>query len=289
LLWAIFAIPGINKKQKTLITLIMLMELVICLRNNQSNGIIAALMIFTFNAFEDERPVSASLLLALSIYIKLFTIVGLAFMLLYQARFKFILFFLTWFILIGMLPLILIPFDNMSSLYESWFTLLGRDYSDYYGISVSGWLYTWFGLMIPKNIVAIAGMIILLLPFFALRNYRFIDFRLKILASILLWMVIFNHMAESPTYIIAMTGVGIWFFSGRFNWLNFSLLILALFFTSFTMTDFFPKDLLNTYVKPYVLKAVPCIIIWIKLTIELIFFDRILRNEEPVLAVGTAP
>jgi hypothetical protein len=49
------------------------------------------------------------------------------------------------------------------------------------------------------------------------------------------------------------------------------LLIFALLLTSFSPSDLFPKFVRETYVKPYALKVVPCIFIWLDLTYRLIF------------------
>jgi len=85
----------------------------------------------------------------------------------------------------------------------------------------------------------------------------------------LIWIVIFNHKAESPTYIIALSGVAIWYFSKEKNVVNLALLFLAFFLTSLAVTDIFPKVLREKIIIPYMVKAVPCIIIWLKITYDL--------------------
>jgi hypothetical protein len=89
------------------------------------------------------------------------------------------------------------------------------------------------------------------------------------LASLLIWVVIFNHKAESPTFIIAMCGVSLWFFSVPFRWDNLVLFVMAFVFTSLSPTDIFPKYKRESFVIPYVLKAFPCILIWIKIQYEM--------------------
>jgi len=118
-------------------------------------------------------------------------------------------------------------------------------------------------------------------PFFKYRYYQELRYKLLYLASILIWVVIFNHKAESPTYIIAATGVAIWFFSQEQKMENTVLLVLVFIFTILSPTDFFPRFLRDAYVGPYVLKAVPCILIWAKITYDLITYkndDNIEQN-----------
>jgi hypothetical protein len=99
------------------------------------------------------------------------------------------------------------------------------------------------------------------------------------LASILIWVVIFNHKAESPTFIIAMAGVAVWFMAGKKNTLNISLLLCAFIFVSLSSTDIFPRYVKVHLIVPYCLKAVPCIFIWFKIIYDMLslkkqaFFD----------------
>jgi hypothetical protein len=77
-------------------------------------------------------------------------------------------------------------------------------------------------------------------PLSAFKLYAEKAFRMLVLASMLIAVIIFNHKAESPTYIIAITGVGIWYFAGPASrWRSF-LLFFALIFSSLSSTDFFP-------------------------------------------------
>ena len=95
-------------------------------------------------------------------------------------------------------------------------------------------------------------------------------FRYLLICSILLWIVIFNHKAESPTFIIAMTGVALWFVKSKKSSLNIILFVSAVLLTSLSPTDLFPKYLKEEFVVPYTLKAFPCILIWLKITYDMI-------------------
>jgi hypothetical protein len=89
------------------------------------------------------------------------------------------------------------------------------------------------------------------------------------LASALIWVVIFNHKGESPTYIVALTGVAIWYFTQPANKTNTILIWLTLIFTSFSSTDLItPYWIARTYVEPYSVKAVFCTIVWVKIVAE---------------------
>lgn len=268
---AIYKLPQIDKKSAGWIILLIVFEFIISLRNNQSNALMAGLVILAFTVMEKNRPAVASFLLALSFFIKLFSLPALSLALLYHSRGRFGIYFLGWVAALGILPLAVVPFEQLAFLYQSWWGLLTGDQAVYFGISVMGWLNAWFGIEMNKNLLMLFGALLFLIPFIFYKRYRDDVFRVKMLASVLLWMVIFNHMAESPTYVIAMTGAGIWFFTSQKNWWDISLLVLAVVLTSLSMTDLTPNAWKDAFVKPYVLKALPCILIWLKIQAELIW------------------
>ncbi|HJT72723.1 MAG TPA: hypothetical protein VJ720_01870, partial [Chitinophaga sp.] len=139
------------------------------------------------------------------------------------------------------------------------------------GVSLYGWLYTWFGLNMHKQLFVLIGAVLFCLPLLRFADWAKPVFRLNILASVLIWVVIFNHKGESPTYIIAMAGIAIWYFiQPQQTTANLVLLLLALVFTSFSSTDVItPYRIARLYVEPYAVKAVFCSIIWFKLIYDL--------------------
>ena len=141
--------------------------------------------------------------------------------------------------------------------------------------------YVWkicVSVTFSKNIIVLIGAILFCIPLLNYRYYKELKFKLFYLSSLLIWVVVFNHKAESPTYIIAITGVAIWFFSQDRKIENTVLLVLAFIFTVLSPTDFFPRTLRDAYVGPYVLKAVPCILIWVKISYDLIMYRSIIKS-----------
>ena len=107
---------------------------------------------------------------------------------------------------------------------------------------------------------------------------------LLMLASLLLWIVLFNHKAESPTFIIAMSGIGIWYFGQERQPLNLALLIGALFLVSLSVSDLVPHSVREHLVKPYRIKALIPLVIWCKLLYELLS-----GSYRPIIPVPTDP
>jgi len=160
-------------------------------------------------------------------------------------------------------------------LYMSWGHLLNNDLTISYGFSVMGWLHAWFGIDSGKQLVLIAGVILFLIPLIRIKEYKNFTFRFLALTSVLLWVIIFNHKAESPTFIIAMAGVALWFINGEKNVLNIVLFVSALIFTSLSPTDLFPKFLRDGYIEQFMLKVLPCILIWLKIVYDMLVLKTV--------------
>ena len=251
------------------ILLFVALEMMTALQNEQSNALLAGLIIFAFVLLEKEKIWLATLCIALTFYIKIFGIVAFALFLVYPNKGKFILASAFWMLLLGVLPAVVVGWEQLQFLYASWGKMLGADEAVSNGYSVMGWLQSWFNLDISKNVIVLLGIILFCLPLAKIKSYVNFNFRWRLLASILIWVVIFNHKAESPTFVIAMSGVGIWYFFSEKTKLNLALVILAFVFTSLSPTDLFPRYLREQFVNPYALKAVPCILIWVKIIWEM--------------------
>jgi len=259
------------------------LEMMTSLQNEQSNALMAGLIIFAFVLLEKDKIWLGTLCIALTVFIKIFGIVAFALFLVYPKKGKFIVASTVWMIVLTALPLLVVSMEQFQFLYQSWWRMLGEDHAASYGYSVMGWLHNWFGLDVSKNVIVLLGVVLFCLPLVRFKQYANFDFRWRLLASILIWVVIFNHKAESPTFVIAMSGVGIWYFlssaqssihkvnSSRLVSTNTVLVILAFIFTSLSPTDLFPRFIRENVVIPYVLKAVPCILIWGKIIWEMGF------------------
>jgi len=269
LFFAIKALPQLQDKIKVFILWFILFELITSVQNFQSNGLMAALLILGFVAVENKKEMWATLFLVISVYIKLFGLVGFVFFFFSENKKKFILFSVIWFILLGLLPLVVISPEFLLQLYKSWFRLLMTDRGVSYGLSILGVLKSWFHIVSFKIPITILGAVILLLPLFRFHLYGNYNYRLLFLSSLLIWVVIFNHKAESPTYIIAVCGVAIWYFTQKSTTINTILLIFIFVLTCLSSTEIYPHDFQRQFLRPLALKAVPCILVWFKIIYEL--------------------
>lgn len=263
-------LPHLSHKTKAIMLLALTFELLTSLQNEQSNALTGGLIILGFGLLERKHYWWATGCIVFCAYIKLFGLVAMALYLFYPQKWKIGLFTAAWILLFFLLPLAVVNADQFLFLYQSWYAMLANDHSISDGFSVMGWFKTWFNFSPPKVYVLLAGVVLFCLPFFRVNRYQDYYFRLQALASVLIWVIIFNHRAESATFIIAMSGVTIWYFSQKPKTSNLILFVLALLFTEMAATDIYPRFIRKNYFEPYVVKAVPCILIWVKLMYDMV-------------------
>ena len=270
LAFAVYFLPYLTNKQKGLILLACAIELMTSMQNEQSNGLIAGLLIFAFGLSERKKFVWAIILITIATFIKPFGLVGFVLFLFYPNKIKHGVISFFSFFSFFLIPLLLIPWSELMLQYQSWLSVLREDEALKYGYSVAGWIHTWFIAYPNKTWITIIGIILFLIPYLRFKLYQDFHFRLLALSSILIWIVIFNHMAESPTYIIALAGASIWFFSKKPSTMDIILFCFVFAFASLSPTDIVPKPIRQEFFRPYVLKAVPCIILWCRIWYEMI-------------------
>lgn len=276
LVFAIFAIPGLKKEHKGLILLIMVVEMVTSIQNEQSNGIMTGLIVLGYVFLERKNYALATLFIVSTIYIKLFGILALILFLFYPNKWKLAAYSALWATLLFIIPLGVVDFEQYSFLWKQFGNMLINDHTASYGYSLMGVLSSWTGLEINKNLIVLLGAVVFLIPFIRIRAYNQDRFRMLALASVLLWVVVFNHKAESPTFVIAMAGIGLWFVLSKRKTLQIVVVVLAFIFTSLSATDAFPPAVREEFIKPYAIKAVPSILIWFMVVYEMITY----KNEE---------
>jgi hypothetical protein len=261
-------LPRIDDRKKSWILLFCLLEMLLSIQNTQSNGLMAGLTVLGFALAERRNYLLSTLCIVFSFYIKIYGALAFIFYLWYPDKRKLTGWTVVWMLLFALLPLVAISGHQLVFLYQSWLHLLLNDRSASIGLSVMGLLESWFHLGAVKNIVTLAGIGVFLLPLLRWRLYGDLQYRLLYLASALIWMVIFNHKAESPTFIIVMAGIGIWYFSRDRDRGDRLLLILSFLLISMSVSDLVPAGIRNGFIRPYGIKAVMAIVVWIKIVYE---------------------
>jgi len=273
LLFAIRMLPFKQKVQCFILWFVAL-ELLTSMQSCQSNALMAGLIIAAYACLQKGKTGWAALWLVAVTFIKVYGGIGFCLFLFYPGKLRFIAWSVLWTIIFAAMPLIVTPYTTLVWQYHNWAAMLAADQSTSYGISVLGWLHSWFGVMNGKMLITVIGALLFLLPFSRIRMYGNQAFRLMLLASMLIWVIIFNHKAESPTYIIAMVGAGIWYYCRPKSAWRIAVMLLMYVGTSLSVSDIFPAALKQGVFLPYVVKAVPSILLWCILSVELMTMKK---------------
>jgi hypothetical protein len=264
------ALPGLDVRTKGLLVWFMAPEFHGAVQNSQSNPMVLGLLFLAFAAAEDDRPPAAAFFLVAATYVKIFPVVaGLAF-LVHPRRARLVLWCALWGAVLALVPLLLVPPAQLAWQYGNWWRLHTTSvHSTEVGLSIAGWLQAWFGLEPPRIALVGLGGLLAALPLTNRRAWGSFSFRAAYFGSMLMWMIAFNHLAESPTFVIAMGGIGLWYFAQERTPLRRAVMVLALIFTSAVYSDLVTPAARARWVTPWVLKVVPVILAWAVAVVQL--------------------
>jgi len=264
------------------------LELLLSLQYTQSNALVAASMILAFLAFERGRQLGAAVWIALGTFIKLFPLAGVALALFHPRRWRFAVLLAGLAVALAALPLVVVSPDALAAQYRSWRAIEAADTLNR-GYSLMQYLYMWFGADWPNWPVQLAGTVLLLLPLaLGRRRWGEYRFRLRFFCSILVYVVLFNHQSETATFVIAFTGIAIWYVSSERNPWRTAVVAAMLLVMLLHDVEIVPLWVKDQIFVPHRLKGIPCVAAWFAMQAEL--FATALRNESAGSALpGTAP
>ncbi len=267
LLAALLRLP-IAAEKRRFIAWFVLIEMITALQNSQSNGLTAAMILWAWIAAERGNPRLAGWWTAAGAFLKIFGGFAAIPALVYARPRQFVAALAVWGSVLALAPALVIGPEQLLRVYGWWWDLLRQDHAVSVGLSVAGWLESWFGWTPAKFWISSAGLSLLLGSIWTARHRP--EHRILLWASVLIWVVIFNHKAESPTFIIAACGVALWYVYDPQPAIWKKILLWSAFvLVSLSPTDLFPPALRQSLIQPYTLKAVPCIAIWLLITWQL--------------------
>lgn len=262
--------------QKCLIYFIVLIDLVNSLQNLQTNALNTALMLFIFICVHNNKPLWAALCVAICLSIKIYPAAAALLFLFYPGKIKFVVWSVVFTLLLFTLPYLFVPQHYFITSLKYWSLTVLDDASDkfiYNSPSLVGLNYTWLDRPMNHFYLELVGFALTLIPLLKLvKKQTDKNFALLYLAFIMLFVVIFNHATESPTYVIAITGAAVWYVVSPRSFINNALLVLLFIGCILVPTDIYPKWLRTEYFMPLKIRVVPCLLIWIKLFYELMSY-----------------
>jgi hypothetical protein len=251
-------------------------ELLTALYMQQFNIAIAAIIVGAFFLIEKERDATAAFFIVLGTLVKIYGIVGLAFFFFSKHKIRFIGALVLWSAVMFVAPMVLSSPDYVIGQYQAWFVDLVSKNSEnaealMQNISLLGMTHRVTGLEFSDLWLILPGLVMFGIPYLRISQYQHMAFRQTLLASVLMFTVLFSTGSESSGYIIALVGVVIWYTAvpwQRNRW-DVALLVFVFVLSSLSPSDLFPAYLRKEWVQPYALKALPVTIVWLKLCWEM--------------------
>ena len=280
LYWAIRK-SQFTKYQQLFILWFCAHEMLTALYMQQFNIAIAATILLAYYLIETERDFWAAFFIMLGTFVKVYSIVGLAFFFFSKHKGKLIISLVFWAIVMFVAPM---PFfhgwDYIVSQYHEWYiSLLNKNAQNadalMQNISLLGMVHRVTGLEFNNLWLIVPGMALFGLPYLRCSQYKHVAFRQTLLASVMMFIILFSTGSESSGYITPFIGIVIWYTAApwkRNGWDVF-LLVFAFVLSSMSPSDLFPAYLRKEFVQPYALKALPVSIIWLKLCYEMLTRD----------------
>ena len=259
-------------------------ELLTALFMQQFNVAIAAIILLSFFLIEKERDTSAAFFIVLGTLVKLYGIVGLAFFFFSRHKLRFVLSLIGWGIVLFAAPMLISSPEYIISQYQEWgISLMGKNtdnlLASHQNISLLGMVRKISGCLAYSDLwLIVPGLLLFCLPYLRISQYKHAAFRQTLLASVLMFVVLFSTGSESSSYIIAFVGIVVWYTAvpwKRTGW-DIALMVFAFILSSLSPSDLFPAYLRREWVQPYALKALPVVMIWLQLC-----FEMLTCNYEP--------
>ena len=260
-------------------------ELLTALYMQQFNIAIAAIIVLAFFLIEKERDAEAAFFIVLGTMVKLYGIVGLAFFFFSKHKLRLVLSLIGWAALLFVAPMLVSSPEYVVGQYQEWFaSLIGKNGENQesiaQNISLIGMSHRVSGLSFSDLWIILPGILLFALPYLRFSQYKHTAFRQTLLASVLMFVVLFSTGSESSGYIIPFVGIVIWYTAApwqRTKW-DIALLVFAFVLSSLSPSDLFPAYLRKEWVQPYALKALPVTLIWLKLCYEMYTKDYAAKN-----------
>ena len=266
--------------------LIVFLDMLRSLQNSQSNALMAGLIVLAFVALERERYAAGAAAILAGAFTKIYPLGAGVLGLLRPRPGRFVGSFLALGLLFAGLPLVVLSPAAFVTIYREWWSILQRDSGAWQGKSVMRFFSAMFGSTVPSLPIQLAGTLLLLAPLVQRARWSDAPFRLRWLCSLLLFFVIFNHQSESASFVVASTGVAIWYVSSARSRWRTMLVALVLLFETVPHLFFVPTSVYDHVLGPYALDVIPCLIVWLVIQAELWSgsWSRPSRDEQDVSA-----
>jgi hypothetical protein len=275
----VFRAMPLTLQKKIIFMLLMAFDLFLNLQYMQTNPLVLSLMLLTWILLEKNQLLFASLCIVLCFCIKSYAAVIVLVFLFEPNKMRIILYGTLAFIALHLLSLIFISPQQLIQYYKEWIQIISSE-TILEKFSVYGIIEAFHLTNIREAYILITAFTILI-GFLICYYLSGFNKRSYLVSFLLIWVVVFNRAAESPTYIIAVAGVILWYLNRPY-----SLYSSVLFCSTILIASLFPVHVftwLDTLRYQYYLKVILCMLVLLDM-LSFSFMNAI-RNPKSILLI----
>jgi hypothetical protein len=268
LYWAVRRL--LPRAQAQLVLLLALGDLARATQSCQSNGLVAALMIAAFVAYRGDRLWRGAFAVAAGTAIKIFPLGAALFALLRRDRWRALGMVAAVVAALALLPALLVGPHDLLLQYAR---MAAQEHAETFKpmYSVMDLLDVWAGYYGPRLPIQLAGLAVLLLPAAIRRGPRDDPaWRLTLLCSLLVFSVLFYYGSEPPTFVIATTGIAVWYVAGPRTRLRGVLLGLTLALVTGEGLGIWPRAMYEGWMDESRTRVMPVVAAWVAMQWDLL-------------------
>ncbi len=266
LYWAVQRL--LPRAQAQVVLILVLGDIARTMQSCQSNGLVTALMIAAFIAYSGPRVWRGAFAVAAGAAIKIFPIGAALFALLRRDRWRALGAVAAATAALALLPVVFIGPHDLLLQYGRW---AAQEHAETFKpmSSLMDMLDVWAGYYGPRLPIQLVGFAILLVPVIGRASRDAPAWRLKLLSSLLIFSVLFNYGAERPSFVIATTGIAIWYATGPRATLQSVLVLLTLALVTADGVGLWPRDVRN-WMDESRMRVLPVLATWIAIQWDLL-------------------
>ncbi|PSL49509.1 uncharacterized protein DUF2029 [Chitinophaga niastensis] len=292
LFYAIRQLP-LTRIQQNIILLLCSQELMGASGWFQLNQFVGAFIILTFTATIKGKDLWAAFFIVLGTLTKFYGIVGLAFFFFSPNPRRFIAGLFLWGGVLFALPMIISSPQYIINCYYEWFAAIVHKNELNVGvntlfqdISAGGLIKRIFHIPWLSNTAVLIPAFLLFLLQYSRLEFRYNSrYRLYILCSTLMFPVLFSTSSESPTYIIAIPAICIWYVMQPATKWNNIFIFFSILLVSFSHSDVVTPWVRTNLAVPYALKALPCLVLWLMIAYDIFTKKFLLQKAKPIAPI----
>lgn len=290
LLWLLFLVgwlyvaifrSGLTLRQQLFTYWFSAVSLLTAVFMQQFNIAIAAMLVSTFFLIERKKDFWAALLIMLGTLVKLYGIVGLAFFFFSKRKGVLVLSLLFWGAVLFALPMLISSPAYVVGQYHEWYVcLLEKNTENIHSVlqntSLLGFVRRVTGDTTYSDLwLIVPGLLLFAAPYLRFGQWKHLAFRETLLASVMMFVILFSTGSEASGYVIALVGTSIWFTAApwrRGRW-AVALLVLVFLLSGMGNSDIWPRVIRKEYIQAYALRALPVTLVWLRLCWEMLTRD----------------